>query len=77
LPADATLTVDGAATKSTSSRRTFATPTLPAGRDYYYTLQASVVREGKPLTTRQQVRVRAGQTTPVRFTFNTADMARK
>jgi uncharacterized protein (TIGR03000 family) len=75
LPADAKLTIDGATTKSTSAKRTFATPALAGGQDYFYTFQATVVREGRPVTVQQRVRVRAGQTTPVRFNFNTTDLA--
>src|SRR2546421_383597 len=40
LPAEATLKVDGAATKATSAVRTFATPVLALGQSYHYTLTA-------------------------------------
>ena len=40
LPADATLTIDDAATVSTSSLRVFTSPILPNGRDFHYTLKA-------------------------------------
>src|SRR5436853_31073 len=40
LPADATLKVDGVATKATSDVRTFATPILPIGQSFHYTLTA-------------------------------------
>lgn len=65
LPADATLKVDGAATKATTAVRTFATPTLDAGQSYHYTLTAEVVRDGKTLTTAQEITVRAGELTQV------------
>ena len=64
LPADATLTVDGNATTSTSAVRTFVTPTLPAGQTYAYTMQARL--PGGEVVT-QQVTFRAGQQTTVRF----------
>ncbi len=64
LPADATLTVDGQATTSTSAVRTFVTPNLPAGQNYSYTLQARL--PGGEVVT-QQVNFRAGEQTTVRF----------
>jgi uncharacterized protein (TIGR03000 family) len=65
LPADATLTVDGVATQSTTELRTFATPVLPVGQAYHYTLTAAVVRDGQTLTATQQVTVQAGVTSRV------------
>jgi len=65
LPEGAKLSVDGVATKSTTAVRTFATPALPAGQSYYYTLTAEVVREGQTLTATEQVTVRAGETSTV------------
>ncbi len=67
LPQDAKLMVDDYVTKSTSATRTFQTPGLPLGQDYRYTLTMEVVREGKTLTQKQEITVRAGQTTPVNF----------
>jgi uncharacterized protein (TIGR03000 family) len=67
LPADAVLKVDGARTRSTTALRTFATPVLPFGQDYHYTLTAEVVRDGKTLTATEQVTVRAGQTSQVQL----------
>jgi uncharacterized protein (TIGR03000 family) len=60
LPADAKLTIDGAATSSTSSQRSFQSPALEPGKDYYYTLKAEVVRDGKTLTATARVSVRPG-----------------
>jgi uncharacterized protein (TIGR03000 family) len=65
LPADATLTIDGAATKSTAAVRQFATPVLTPGESFHYTLTASVVRDGQTLTATEQVTVRAGQTSRI------------
>src|SRR5947209_2685352 len=65
LPADATLTVDGKATQATGAARTFATPELAEGQVFYYTFTATVFREGKALTTTEQVAVKAGETTAV------------
>jgi len=77
LPADARLTIDGAATTSTSANRTFATPTLETGKEFYYTLTAAVVRDGKTLTVSKRVTVRAGAETRVNIEIPTATVAAK
>jgi uncharacterized protein (TIGR03000 family) len=64
----AKLTIDGAATMSTAAVRVFETPILTPGRDYSYTLEASIVREGKPVVVSREVTVRAGQQTKVSLT---------
>lgn len=64
LPADATLTIDGQATKSTSANRWFVTPPLADGK-YAYTVKAEFVRDGMTITVEKQVWVRAGQETNV------------
>jgi uncharacterized protein (TIGR03000 family) len=63
LPANATLTVDGHATTSTSSYRRFVTPMLEPGTQYYYTLQAKLVADGKETVVTKRVLVSAGQET--------------
>jgi uncharacterized protein (TIGR03000 family) len=65
LPADAQLTIDGAATNSTSANRVFTTPALNNGSEYYYTLKAQVTRGGKVLSTTRRVAVRAGEASRV------------
>jgi uncharacterized protein (TIGR03000 family) len=65
LPADARLTIDGDATVSTGAARRFASPPLTAGRTYYYTLAAEVLRDGRRLTVTHRVAVRAGQESAV------------
>jgi uncharacterized protein (TIGR03000 family) len=65
LPADATLTIDGRPTRSTSSERWFVTPPLEYGQRFAYTLQADFAREGRPVTVRQTVAVQAGRETSV------------
>lgn len=67
LPADATLTIDGHATTSTSAVRSFVSPTLEAGRDYQYTIKVEMVRDGKSFSESKNVVVRAGETTEVSF----------
>ena len=65
LPADARLTIDGAATISTSAERVFTSPTLPVGEDFHYTLKAQYVRDGQPVVFSKDVTVRAGLETRV------------
>jgi uncharacterized protein (TIGR03000 family) len=72
LPAEAMLVIDDQPTVSTSAVRTFATPALKAGKEYYYTLKAQVVRNGKTVTTTERVAVRAGQTSRVTLDIPTA-----
>ncbi|MGF1578921.1 MAG: TIGR03000 domain-containing protein [Gemmataceae bacterium] len=69
LPADAKLTVDGVVTKSKTARRRLVTPSLPTSRTFHYTMQAEIVRDGKPVTQQQKVTVRGGEQTTVNFTF--------
>ena len=67
LPADAVLTVNGKPTTLTSAKRVFRTPTLKTGRDFEYTLEAKVVRDGQEKVIKQRVTVRAGEQTMVRL----------
>src|SRR5436305_6226103 len=71
LPADAKLFIDDQPTVSTSANRTFVSPTLDAGKDYYYTLKAEVVRDGQPVSVYRQLTVRAGETVQATFQFPT------
>jgi len=73
LPADAKLFIDGNATVSTSSQRSFVSPTLEQGKDYHYTLRAEVVRNGQPVSVTRDVTVRAGEVVQASFQFPTVD----
>lgn len=75
LPADATLTVDGNATRSASERRVFVSPPLATGSSYVYTLRADITRDGQVSTQTQNVTVRGGQTTNVSFNFASQGVA--
>jgi uncharacterized protein (TIGR03000 family) len=77
LPAEAKLTIDGAATTSTSANRTFATPSLESGKEFFYTLTAEIVRDGKTLKATQVVSVRAGRETKVNIEMPEATVAAK
>ena len=75
LPADATLTVDGTRTTSTSAQRVFVSPPLAENQEFVYTLRAEVVREGRSLAETQRVTVRGGQETNVPFRFSSSAVA--
>lgn len=60
LPADAKLFVDGAVTKGEGNTRNFHTPDLPAGQTFYYELKAELVVDGKTVTEKKTVLVKAG-----------------
>jgi uncharacterized protein (TIGR03000 family) len=75
LPAEAKLTVDGNATRSTTDRRTFTTPALEAGQTFVYSLRAEIVRDGQVAEQIQEVAVRSGETTNVSFTFASQGVA--
>src|SRR5262249_25551942 len=72
LPADATLYGDGVKADLASETRTFRTPALTQGRDYYYPIKAEVVRNGETISQSRRVIVRAGQTSRVTFGEMTA-----
>jgi uncharacterized protein (TIGR03000 family) len=61
LPAEAKLTVDGAATQSTSNERVFESPPLQPDKEFFYNLKATIVRDGRTLTATKRVPVRAGE----------------
>jgi uncharacterized protein (TIGR03000 family) len=67
LPAEAKLYVDDVACPLVSSVRTFETPKLEPGRQYYYTIRAEVQREGRTETESRRVVVEAGKLTTVEF----------
>jgi len=67
LPADAQLTVHGVDCPLTSNTRTFDTPVLAPGQDYFYDLKAKVLREGQPVTQTRRVTFRAGERVTVSF----------
>ncbi|MFO0964702.1 MAG: TIGR03000 domain-containing protein [Gemmataceae bacterium] len=65
LPADAKLWVDSSYCPLTSDVRSFTTPKLEAGRQYYYTIRMEVDRDGQTLARSQRVYVSAGQSVSV------------
>ncbi len=75
LPADAKLSIDDAATTSTSSVRVFTSPELPVGKEFHYNLKAEMVRDGKPVVLGKSITVRAGQETRVNMEAGLAGVA--
>jgi uncharacterized protein (TIGR03000 family) len=75
LPADAKLTVDGTATRSTDSTRVLISPPLQAGKEYQYSLKAEVTRDGKKVERTRDVTVRPGQPSEVTFDLPAATTA--
>lgn len=77
LPAEAKLSIDGAVTTSQTATRVFVSPALENGKDFSYTLSAELVRDGRTITTTEQVKVRAGQETRVSLQFPAVSVAQR
>ena len=75
LPEDATLTIDGEKTTSTSATRVFVTPALEQGKEYEYTFKAKVVRDGEAQVTTTKVTFRPGETKSVELKIPAAGVA--
>jgi len=67
MPAGAKLSINQKACQGSSSTRTFVSPPLEPGKDYYYTFKAEVVRDSETVTATQRVAVRAGEEKQVRL----------
>jgi uncharacterized protein (TIGR03000 family) len=67
LPADATLTIDGQPTRSTTADRLFVTPPLAADKVFHYDITARFSRGDESVTIERRVAVRAGEETTVRL----------
>lgn len=76
LPADATLKIEGQATKATGAERTFVTPKLAKGDKYSWTLQAEVMKDGKPVTWTEKVSLKPGETSKVTLSAPTGVASR-
>jgi uncharacterized protein (TIGR03000 family) len=75
VPANAAVSFDGHTTTQTSAQRTFHTPALEAGREYYYTLRAEANIGGQNVIKTERVVVRAGETTRVNLDFSNSGVA--
>lgn len=60
LPPGAKLSVDGRPVKATGVK-TFATPALERGYDYYYEVTIEVEHDGKPAVEKRRLAIRAGE----------------
>jgi uncharacterized protein (TIGR03000 family) len=69
LPADAKLMVDGVECPLASDTRAFDTPKLAPGQQYYYTVKAELVRDGKTRTETKRIIFEAGRKIDVEFTL--------
>lgn len=70
VPAEAKVTINGLATRSTGSRRQYVSFGLKPGFSYKYVVHAEIVREGKVVEENKTVTLTAGQQTGVAFGFN-------
>ncbi|MGF1581877.1 MAG: TIGR03000 domain-containing protein [Gemmataceae bacterium] len=61
LPENATLYIDGSYCSLTSSKRSFVTPTLEAGKRYFYNLRVDHVENGRTKTHNRKVVLTAGE----------------
>ena len=62
LPAEAKLYVDGRLTMIGGTERSFTTPPLADGSQFYYDVKAEVIVDGKPVVEEKRVLVEAGAT---------------
>src|SRR5262245_14696606 len=67
VPAGAMVTVDGVALRSTGRERTFQTPALEPGRDYAYTVRATLSAGGREEVETRLVKVIAGEISRASF----------
>src|SRR5205814_4611871 len=67
VPADARLLAEGREIPGQGPVRTFVSPPLEPGRDYYYDLVIEVDRGGKILRAQESVRFQSGKTANVSF----------
>jgi uncharacterized protein (TIGR03000 family) len=60
LPAGAKLRIDDYETQQTGPLRRFVSPPLEPGKSYHYTFQWTYEKDGKPVTQKKVVHIRAG-----------------
>jgi uncharacterized protein (TIGR03000 family) len=76
LPEDATVTLAGSKTTSTGPVRVFSTETLSEGDVWEdYTVQVSVVRNGRTLNKQQTIDLRGGESRELTFDFDQEQVA--
>jgi uncharacterized protein (TIGR03000 family) len=67
VPAGARVWVGGAATTQTGTERDFVSPELNPGKTYSYEVKARWTQDGQPVEETRTVKVRANETSNVRF----------
>jgi uncharacterized protein (TIGR03000 family) len=67
VPADAKIWIDGSPTTSVGTQRRFESPPFTPGREYTYEFQVSWKQDGRDVTQKRQVRVRAGDVVNLTF----------
>ena len=72
VPADATIMVNGLATKSVGSQRRYVSKGLNRGYSYKYEVKAVIDRDGKSVERTQVATLRAGQVAHLDFDFEKA-----
>jgi uncharacterized protein (TIGR03000 family) len=76
-PADAKLYLDNLLTAGGTNLRTFYTPELESGVNYYYTLRVELPRDGRILTETQRVYFQAGREVRVSFEHLSPDPSQR
>ena len=70
VPAEAKVTINGLATRSTGSKRQYVSFGLKPGFSYKYEVRAEIVREGQRVEEARTISLTAGQRSAVAFGFN-------
>lgn len=70
LPQDAKLFVDDVLIENAGARKTFRTPALKKGEQYYYELRAEVIRDGKKIVENRKITLSAGDVIQAKFNIN-------
>jgi uncharacterized protein (TIGR03000 family) len=73
VPADAKVFVNGAATTSTGTVRTYAARGLSRGRTYSFNVRAEFAVDGKPVSQTKDIRLTAGETGKLVFDAPASD----
>jgi uncharacterized protein (TIGR03000 family) len=69
VPENADVYIDGNKMKATAGRRTFTTPPIEKGQDYFYTVRVVFDDNGKKVEDSQKVTVRGGEDTAASFAY--------
>jgi uncharacterized protein (TIGR03000 family) len=73
VPASAEVLFDGSPTTSRGTERTYLTPLLEPGKNYYYEVVARWTVDGKPVEQKRKVSVKAGARVRVDFTTTSSE----